>query len=88
MYIVDNSIREISRILISRPGLLARVTVDGKIDRQLLRTELSREMELHEAAAQSEQNGLRPRRGKGGGPRGRQVSPSPWAREHPRWDQK
>lgn len=88
MYIVDNDIREISQMMVSRPGLLARVMVNGKIDRQLLRTELSREMELHESAVQSENNGLRPRRGKGGGPKLRQPSPSPWAREHPRWEPK
>jgi hypothetical protein len=88
MYIVDNDIREISRMMVSRPGLLSRVLVGGKIDRQLLRIELSREIELHDSAVHSENNGLRPRNGKGGGPRGRQVSPSPWAREHPRWDQK
>ena len=85
---IDNDIRALAELLASRPGLKTRITVNGKIDRQLLRAEISREEILNESAGSADQNGLRPRRGKGGGPRGRQVSPSPWAREHPKWDPK
>jgi hypothetical protein len=86
--VITIEIAELARQLMNKPGFIASISVDGKIDRAKLRAAVAQEQELYGHAVTAKDNGMRPRRGKGGGPKGRQVSPSPWAREHPKWDPK
>jgi len=87
MKVVMNEHRELAALLASRPGLLGRVMRNGVIDRQALRAELRREENLEDFA---KHGGERPHRDskKNGGPKLRQPSPSPWARDHPKWSEK
>lgn len=86
--IVTEVERNLAREMLASPLVRARIMTNGVIDGAKVRAEVRR---MRETLSEQSRNGAKKngeKRGTKAFSRHSEPTPSPWAREHPKWDPK